>query len=1147
MTTQDLGQQTNELIQKEHSLFRYFTSIQRAYERDLQDAKNNFESRRENAERIWNKVQSDSDAELGQIQQLLDSARGAVGSSPWSEKVDLINFQPSALITAPASDDINQQISRCRAAAFQTHQDIMNFLRSHTSTSTSGIAWLSTGLGCLTFFVCGGVMGSVLAAQGGSGVGFFLGFIIALFVGIALYASQSYSPVNKLRAMCSSLTTNVSTAESAFMQRLKEPEAVYQRQLAEAQSQYRADTQKAERTLAQKVQELVPVFRSFNENAQQTNFLTTEWSDDTSWKRWHPFKNAALSPVARLGMLSVVTQPTLPPLPALVGCPGNQNILFTAYGEGKEYAYAAIRSLMLRILATQPAGKVHFTLIDPVGLGKNVEIFMQLADEEYDKRLVNSRAWTEQRQIEARLADISEEIVTIGQKYLRGQYKTIEEYNKQAGEVEEPYRVLVVLGFPINFTDETAKNLIRIAENGPKCGVSTLIMMDSEAPAPYSFNLDDLKRVSTVLTWNGHSFDWQDPDFVPYQLNVDSPPTVQRFNDILQAIGTASKDASEVKVPFERISPPPEKWWRNEEWWRGTAVLNNGHTRDGISVPLGRAGATKLQLLEMGKQNSTAHHALVAGKTGSGKTTLLHVLITNLALTYSPNEIELYLVDFKTVGFTPYTNFNLPHIRVVAIQSEREFGLSVLRKLDAELVRRKEIFRRANVQDINQYRKAQPRDHMPRILLLVDEFQEFFIEEDEIKRNAEIYLERLVRQGRGLGIHILLGSQSLSGTSQLPTATLGQMDIRIAMRCEERDARLILSEDNPAARLLSRPGEAIYNATNGLEEGNNKFQCAWLSDEELKSRLAQLERFAQQPQLRILAPAEETLVFDGNAYADVTKNKQLKHVIDTPQWPASPKMVTAWLGEPVEIKDPTNVQFRSQAGNNFLIVGQQDEIALGMMITALYSLAAQYAPGKAEFYIVDLSPVDVSYAGFFEKAAMLLPHKMQIINRRGLLSAITRLSDSVQDRIEPDASPQPPVYLFIYGLQRARDLRPSEEFGYSFGSGDSDRPSPSKQFATILREGPDVGVHTLAWSDTLTNLNRTLERGLLREFEMRAVFQMSVDDSNNLIDTATASKLGTHRALLYSEETGRAEKFRPYGLPSIDWLHKVAKQINQKR
>ena len=96
--------------------------------------------------------------------------------------------------------------------------------------------------------------------------------------------------------------------------------------------------------------------------------------------------------------------------------------------------------------------------------------------------------------------------------------------------------------------------------------------------------------------------------------------------------------------------------------------------------------------------------------------------------------------------------------------------------------------------------------------------------------------------------------------------------------------------------------------------------------------------------------------------------------------------------------------------------------------------------------------------------------------------------------------------------------------------------NPAQQFAAILRDGPEVGVHTLVWCDTVTNLNRTLDRRLLREFALRVAFQMSAEDSSTLLDSPAASKVGPNRAYLYSEDEGRLEKFRPYGLPPAEWL-----------
>jgi len=233
---------------------------------------------------------------------------------------------------------------------------------------------------------------------------------------------------------------------------------------------------------------------------------------------------------------------------------------------------------------------------------------------------------------------------------------------------------------------------------------------------------------------------------------------------------------------------------------------------------------------------------------------------------------------------------------------------------------------------------------LPCILLLVDEFQEFFTEDDPISSQASQILDRLVRQGRAFGLHVLLGSQTLAGAYTLARSTIDQMAVRIALQCSEADSRLILADDNPAARLLSRPGEAIYNDANGLVEGNSRFQVAWLPDDRRDDYLAQVAELAQQRDYR---PPRPQIVFEGNAPAEVEKNRPLQDLLTgsplVGEGPGvrSPRRVLAWLGDPIAIRDPIAATFRRQSGSNLLIVGQNDEAALGMMTVALISLAAQ--------------------------------------------------------------------------------------------------------------------------------------------------------------------------------------------------------------
>ena len=333
------------------------------------------------------------------------------------------------------------------------------------------------------------------------------------------------------------------------------------------------------------------------------------------------------------------------------------------------------------------------------------------------------------------------------QKYLRNEYRSITEYNARAGEVAEPFRFLVVADFPVRFNEAAARRLVSIAQSGPRCGVHVLMSVDVRQELPQGIDLKDLERHCAVLHWREGRFRWQDPDQGVFPLALDEPPGSDRFSAIVRAAGKRAEGASRVEVPFEFLAPEPDH--------SGSATA-----RSGLAIPLGRAGATKVQNLKLG--TGTAQHVLIAGKTGSGKSTLLHAMITSAALNYAPDQVELYLIDFKKgVEFKPYATHRLPHARVIAVESEREFGLSVLQRLDEELKARGDLFRDAGAQDVAAFRTARPDRPMPRILLIVDEFQEFFVEDDKLAQEAALLLDRLVRQGRAFGIHVLLGSQTL--------------------------------------------------------------------------------------------------------------------------------------------------------------------------------------------------------------------------------------------------------------------------------------------------------------------------------------------------------------------------------------------------
>jgi hypothetical protein len=793
------------------------------------------------------------------------------------------------------------------------------------------------------------------------------------------------------------------------------------------------------------------------------------------------------------------------------------SLLVESAGASDARVMGAFNNLLLRLFENIPPGKLSVTIIDPVGLGQNFAGLMHLGD--YEESLINRRIWTQRDQIEERLGELNEHIEKVIQMYLRSEFATIVEYNATAGSVAEKYHLLVIADFPAGFSETAVKRLQSIAASGPRCGVFTLIHWDQRQVAPDGLVPDDLRRHSICIKQQNGSLALEQPA-APQEseLTLDPAPESSLAAALVHQIGKRSVDSNRVEVPFTNVAP------RDEDMWTGDTTTE-------LRVAVGRTGATKLQYLAIGK--GTRQHALFAGKTGSGKSTLFHVIITNLALTCSPAQVEFYLIDFKKgVEFKCYASKRLPHARVVAIESDREFGLSVLQRVDEELKRRGDLFRRLNVQDIPGYKRAGGAEPMPRSLLIIDEFQEFFVQDDTIAQNASLLFDRIVRQGRAFGIHVLLGSQTLGGAYTLARATLGQMVIRVALQCNEADAYLIMDDSNPAPRLLSRPGEGIYNDAAGAVEGNSPFQVVWLPDQERDEWLDKVNARAAITGVHHDGP----VIFEGNAPADVSENAVFRELLAHPA-ASAPMAPRFWLGAPNAIKGPTEVVFHRQSGNHLLMVGQRDETALTLFALSLLALSAQYPVGAAKFVFISGAVPGTAEADFLERVLRAIPHEVRRADGHSAAEAVGELAAELKERqaAQDHGAAAPPLLVFVHGLQRFKKLRHEDDF--SFSSSADEGASAGAQFGELLTEGSSHGIHLLVSIDTFANVNRFLSRRAIGEFEYRVLFQMSANDSASLIDSPQASNLGLYRALLYNEQQGSAEIFRPYAVPGAEFLH----------
>ena len=788
--------------------------------------------------------------------------------------------------------------------------------------------------------------------------------------------------------------------------------------------------------------------------------------------------------------------------------PGDKNLCVTYTKEGMSQAMAFVNTVIGRLYEYNPARSVIAEVIDTEYFTGLDDVFKLLKRDLY-------RIHSRPEEIRNLLAVLQKRAGTIMRNLLTEKGATLRSYNR-SHECSEPYIVLVVKNFPKGLSSDDLEMFGRLAKVGPQTGIYLVLLADSEVLAELSERDLEVSDIQWYINTAAH-FDFKvESDYMSSLLGREAagPAALTRYDSldegqlrqIVAGINAKCELREDVVVSIGDYMPPEDKWWK-------------GDSARQIEIPFGVNTDLEVKSLKI-TQESGQNTAIVIGIPGSGKSVFLHSLICSAALRYSPDELGMYLIDFSGVEFNSYAVGCLPHARVIAPEAEREFGLSILNELVEEGARRMELCRNYNVSNIVDLKNAAPGVKVPRILVIIDEFQKLFeIENDQISREANSKIHTIIQEFRKFGISLVLATQKLPSGSFLPRDLIAN---RVVFKSSPADFSSLISLDAGEGMPRLRTGQCVYNSESGAPYDNNIVQGFFVSKKDIDDILARLGDFAKARtyaggQMKVFRSAEQPEFIRRRVQPGDAGMRR----------PGS--RIPIYLGESISVSEyDVNAGLAPETANNILVVGGEQEVAEAICYHSVLSASTCHEAGEATLVVVSGMRPDNELASVILPTLEALPFDHYFpATAEDVEKTLAAVKETIDNRRQSNGPIPGNVYIAVFDFQNCR----------AFDRDTSGRiEKPSSQAALleyVLRNGPSVGVFTILQTDNLESLGRV--GSVLSAFNYRVALQMSEGDSNKVVGSSAANKLfvfnrpaSRFRAYLRDNNRNLTIKFKPY-------------------
>ncbi|WP_413113961.1 FtsK/SpoIIIE domain-containing protein [Thaumasiovibrio sp. DFM-14] len=779
----------------------------------------------------------------------------------------------------------------------------------------------------------------------------------------------------------------------------------------------------------------------------------------------------------------------------------------------------------------------QFCLLDPARMGESFPYFKQIP---FKRPLGHDVANV--------LDEVLNDIKRIKENYLDNRTKRLQDVDEDI-RGNEKFEFIFAANFPKGYDRRSIELLAKIANAGPTAGKYVVIQRNTSVELPSGVSMDAFDRLIDIGAANVE----QCVPGVAISPLSNSLLSDETINTILDTVAKAKP--KESKLEFTDVTNTDStSWWQKKSDYE-------------IRVAIGGSGAKKDDLeLWFGESNGRqiCAHGMLGAMTGAGKSNLYHAMILGLACSYSPDELQLYLIDGKQgVEFKCYPS--LPHAKVVSLNTSPDLSRSVLNELVDEMIRRNEMFKRLGFDNLRDYRLAgSPEGALPRLLLVVDEYQTLF-EDDRDGVGSEL-MDKLATQGRSAGVHMFVGSQRFGAAGmQNQQSIFGNIHLRVGMQMSDADVTA-LQEFGPNGKRLLRAckeaGQVVINDSAANDDKNRAGRVTYLSDELRASLIDQLaEKWEQE---KTLASSHKSILLDGTGQPSLVDNPQLNHLFahynqrptdeermqmaNRPQylaglgddeWYPVEKPSAYWLGREMNIHGQANVTFRRRPNEHMLFVGDANEPRLGMLSNMLVQLNINHAADQFELYLLDRSIKGSPWNGILSRATEncvngAVHYNEQFNTFAENLHAIGEEYERRRSMDEEQMLSQPSIYVMVSDAQRVNELQQQNgRFGVK------EHGEVGGIIRELLEGGAEYGIHLIMSFDNVRSLMKAFDRRDVDLFKHKVVLQMSEDDSFALIKSRHAANLQQVTkvpvyALYVNQTLNKPVKFKPYCYSSVE-------------